>query len=198
MQDLARKLIEIGADLREVDAEGMGIVHAAAMSNQCGLLVFFHQELLLSVTTKDLRGRTPLHLAALDASYNAAELLIAWKVEVNSQDSQGNTPLHLASLGYSPANYRIVRRLLLSGAKRNTKNSEGKTASNIAGESASPDIIAALVRSRQKPPSCLSTCNPSSTALRPLRYKLKAFVFYHLLQIYRFSVMVLFVLPGRF
>jgi ankyrin repeat protein len=127
------------------------------------LLVYLYKELGLSVHTTDNRGRTPLHLAVLNVSYSTAELLIAWKAPVNVQDSQGNTPLHLASVGTSGENYRIVRRLLLTGACRSIKNNEGKTAYDVAEESHNDDIIEALVRPKQKPVSRLSSCNPTST-----------------------------------
>lgn len=48
---------------------------------------------------------------------------------MNQKDSEGQTPLILATVY---GNTKIVRRLLVKGAKRNIKNNEGKKAIEIA------------------------------------------------------------------
>jgi hypothetical protein len=195
-QSYAKLLIELGGDPLDVDSQGHDVVHFAAMLNHAALLAFFYKELRLSVVRPDFKGRTPLHLAAIDASLHTADLLIAWCAEISSQDSLGNTPLHLASLSSQSANYRIVRHLLLKGAQRSVKNKAGKTAYDLAFENSSLDIAIALARPRQKAPSCLSSVNPCSTTLAPPRNKTKAYVLFHAIQTFRNGIAFLLVLPG--
>lgn len=195
-QAYTKLLIEHGADPNEVDLEGHGAVHFAAMLDYAALLVFLYKELKISVVKPDIKGRMPLHLAALDGSYHTSDLLIAWNSPIDLQDNQGNTPLHLASFGGQSSNYRIVRHLLLRGAQRQIVNKAGKTAVAIAYENSNKDIAEALVSSSQIEPSCLAICNPCSTTLTKPKYKLKAYVLFHLIQFFRNGVMAFFVLPG--
>lgn len=115
------------------------------MLDYAALLAYFYKELRLSMHHPDIKGRTPLHLAALDGSYHTSDLLIAWDLPINLLDFQGNTPLHLASYGGQTANYRIVRHLLLKGARRSIKNNSGKTPYMIATEAENIEIAEALV-----------------------------------------------------
>jgi hypothetical protein len=195
-QAYVKLLVEVGASPADVDSAGLSVVHFAAMLDHAALLAYFYKELKLSVVNVDFKGRTPLHLAALDGSYHTADLLIAWGSPITLQDSLGNTPLHLASLNSQSSNYRIVRHLLLRGASRSSVNKAGKTAYDVASEACNSSIAEALVRTSQQPPSCLSACSPCSTRLAPPRCKLKAFVLLHFIQIFRNGVIANFVLPG--
>jgi ankyrin repeat protein len=49
------------------------------------------------VNAKNVRGVTPLHLAAWDATRGLAEGLIAKGANVNPQDARGKTPLAIAN-----------------------------------------------------------------------------------------------------
>ena len=49
------------------------------------------------VNAKDERGRTPLHIAALNDHADAVSALIAAGADVNAKDNRGQTPLHLAA-----------------------------------------------------------------------------------------------------
>mmetsp|Transcript_27223 Transcript_27223/g.48916 ORF Transcript_27223/g.48916 Transcript_27223/m.48916 type:complete len:542 (-) Transcript_27223:23-1648(-) len=184
-------LIDIGADPHEVDSDGLGIVHFAAMLDYAALLAYFYKELKLGIMKPDVKGRIPLHLAAFDGSYHTSDLLIAWNSPIEQKDFQGNTPLHLASFGNLPGNYRIVRHLLIKGAERNARNHSDKTPFEIAQETSNHDVADAL-----RDPGCLSSCNPCSTTLAKPKFKLKAFVLFHLIQIFRNGVLAECVLPA--
>ena len=49
------------------------------------------------INSKDERGRTPLHIAALNDRADAVSALIAAGADVNAKDERGQTPLHLAA-----------------------------------------------------------------------------------------------------
>ncbi|CAH8292415.1 unnamed protein product [Schistosoma turkestanicum] len=61
-------------------------------------------------------GKTALHYAAANGSYESVKLLVANKANVNTRDSNGTTPLHMASRGNHT---RVVKFLLMSGADIN-------------------------------------------------------------------------------
>ena len=46
------------------------------------------------VFSKDNKGKTPLHWAALSGHKDVVELLLASKAEVNAKNNDGQTPLH--------------------------------------------------------------------------------------------------------
>lgn len=61
---------------------------------------------------------------------NAVNFLTAWNMEINKQDIEDYyTPLHLAVISGNP---KIIRRLLIKGANRMTKDKNGKTAIDLA------------------------------------------------------------------
>lgn len=67
----------------------------------------------------DSKGSTPLHWAAFLGCENSINYLTLWQVLLDLKDGEeGLTPLHLAVMA---GNSRIVRKLLLKGAKKNIK-----------------------------------------------------------------------------
>ena len=71
------------------------------------------------------------------SSEGAMIYLLSRKVDVNAQDSQGATPLHMAiKSAFEENTTRVVRCLLLSGAKPDLKNSFDKTPLDLANEKA--------------------------------------------------------------
>jgi hypothetical protein len=71
-----------------------------------------------SIDESDIRGRTPLHLAAMRGYLQIVLLLIAKGIDVDAKDNQGWTALHLAvERGHQP----IVQALLDAGANPHGK-----------------------------------------------------------------------------
>lgn len=64
-------------------------------------------------------GLTPLHIAALNDSVNAAKVLIGLNVDVNARDQQGDTPMHKA--GRSKC-FEIFRMIKAAGGLENATN----------------------------------------------------------------------------
>ena len=77
----------------------------------------------MNFNEKDLKGGTALHWAAFYGCEQAVNYLLAWnKLDINEQDNEGLTPLHL---GCMSGNSRVVKRLILKGAKKDLRNIKG-------------------------------------------------------------------------
>ena len=81
----------------------------------------------IDLNSVDERGSTPLHWASYSSSETALAYLLSYCDNVNIQDSEGYTPLHLAVKNVENLEMtRVVRALLIKGAKTDIKNNEGK------------------------------------------------------------------------
>ena len=73
----------------------------------------------------DRLGRTPLHVAAIEGSFDEASRLVAAGADPNAQDDNGWTPLHFAA---QSGNLQIADLLLVSGADVDRRDSNGNSA----------------------------------------------------------------------
>jgi Ankyrin repeats (many copies) len=100
------------------------------------------------ITHRDLARQTSLHVA-LARPYlhlqdvDLVSLLIKAKADVNAQDGFGQTPLMLAARGRKTD---VAKLLLARGAAPELRRCDGKSALDLARESKSPELIAALTR----------------------------------------------------
>lgn len=81
------------------------------------------------LNVKNVRGSTPLHLAAINPDPSALEVLLAAGAEVNVADEEGFTPLHMAAF-HRQADYALA--LLEAGADVNAKTTAGRTPLSMA------------------------------------------------------------------
>ena len=88
-------------------------------------------------------GRTPLGVACIRGSYEAAEALCAHGAELDARDDypQQRTPLMCAAY---QGRTKICEMLLALGADPSLKNSSGKTALDFAREYNKPECAALL------------------------------------------------------
>ena len=105
-----------GAKLNQVDPDtGIAPLHQVARSNHsrlccvlaaqvciiqlfsytaaCSLHYCYVQD-GIDINAIDRHKVTPLHYAAITASWRAVECLVGWGAKVNAVDSKGDTPLH--------------------------------------------------------------------------------------------------------
>jgi S1-C subfamily serine protease len=81
------------------------------------------------ISSKDIEGQTPLHIAAAIGRTSVVKLLLTKKVQVNAKDGEGRTPLHLAA---EKGNTAAAEVLLLGKANIDAKDNDGDTPLHLA------------------------------------------------------------------
>jgi ankyrin repeat protein len=81
------------------------------------------------LNVRNVRGSTPLHLAAINPDPTVMDVLLAAGAEVNLADDEGFTPLHMAAF-HRQADYALL--LLEAGADVNAKTTAGRTPLSMA------------------------------------------------------------------
>lgn len=81
------------------------------------------------LNVKNVRGSTPLHLAAINPDASVIEALLSAGADVNVTDEEGFTPLHMAAF-HRQADYALL--LLEAGADVNAKTVYGRTPLSMA------------------------------------------------------------------
>lgn len=128
-----------------INTEGQCALHIAAAASQSAVVALLCQQFPHTVTRRDRRGQTPLHLASASQivatpSYilrtgtkppprspeeiTCITTLLASGADVNARDELGNTCLHNASAW---GNLKAVRALIQAGADPLCKNNAGWT-----------------------------------------------------------------------
>lgn len=81
------------------------------------------------LNVKNVRGSTPLHLAAINPDATAIEVLLAAGADVKAVDEEGFTPLHMAAF-HRQSDYALL--LLEAGADVEAKTVHGRTPLSMA------------------------------------------------------------------
>lgn len=81
------------------------------------------------LNVKNVRGSTPLHLAAINPDPTAIEVLLAAGADVKAVDEEGFTPLHMAAF-HRQSDYALL--LLEAGADVEAKTVHGRTPLSMA------------------------------------------------------------------
>jgi palmitoyltransferase len=180
-------LIEEGADVEALDQYGQGIVHMSAQTNDAYFIIHCHSVLNFKLDSPDLRGRTPLHLAALEGKEAPVGPLLALVKDVNVKDNEGLTPLHYAVMS---ENETIVKRLLMLGAERKAVDNRKKRPFHLATIKKNRRIVGML-----KDQAWWSEFNPASHPLKPVKHRRLLFGFYHCVMFAWYCMVVFFILP---
>ncbi|KAL4422734.1 hypothetical protein ABPG75_008931 [Micractinium tetrahymenae] len=103
---------------------------------------------LLAGPPADALGRSPLHFAAANGDYGAAQLLLARRANVDAVTKERATPLHYAAA----SGHRGVAELLLdAGAEVDSRSEDGATPLLAAAEAGHAHVVEALLRRKADP-----------------------------------------------
>ena len=138
--EVAKFLIDHGADVNARGLDGTSVLHAAAYGaavRAAALLI----DKGADVNAIDLKGRTPLHMAAASPFRHDAqiiEFLLAHGAKINAKDGEGDTPLHavvgtLLDPNISEAAVdKVAEMLVAHGADDKAMNNDKQTPCDLA------------------------------------------------------------------
>jgi hypothetical protein len=95
-----------------------------------------------AISSRDMKGRTLLHVAAGKRRTAVIEFLLARNAEVDAKDADGETALFYASRDCDPA---MTRMLLAGKAEANARNASGETPLFSAAEYGCTEVVQLLV-----------------------------------------------------
>ena len=123
-EDLAKMLLDAGANPRIRDADGFAPLSLAAKHDAHRVI----EPLLdggLDINEKDAIGFTAMHIAAVGNKMAVVRKLLKFGADLNAQDSEGNTPLHMAII--HGASFEKLLFLSGSGARLDIPNNGNQT-----------------------------------------------------------------------
>lgn len=139
---LAVPLLTLAQPMPALDVtQGNQLIHDVAKTGSGAKLKALLDAKPALVNVKNVRGSTPLHLAAINPDATVMQTLLAAGAEVNVADEEGFTPLHMAAF-HRQADYALM--LLEAGADVNAKTASGRTPLSMA-EKARADETAGVI-----------------------------------------------------
>jgi len=187
---LALKLLDEGVDTKSTDSLGQGLAHMSAQTHDAFFIIYCNTVLQADLSALDARGRTPLHLAALEGKDAPIGPLLALTKDVNARDNEGMTPLHYAVMS---ENTSIIKQLLMQGADRQAVDKRGKRPFHLAQIKKLPRVGVML-----KDQHFWSEFNPVSHPLKPVKHRFLLFGFYHCIMFLWYCSVVIFILPNLY
>lgn len=131
--DIAKFLLDRGADINVSNNPGLTPLHYAAMnyfSRYSSLdIVVMLIDKGADVNAKGSGGDRPIHTPALNCNLEMIRLLVEKGADVNAKNDKGETALHVTS---GNGSFECVNLLLENGADAKARTSEGKTAGDLA------------------------------------------------------------------
>lgn len=130
--EVAKALIESGADVNRKDESGYSMLHFAVGRNNASIV----KDLIehgADVNAKDPQGKTPLHYAH---TLDVVLALLKAKPDINAKDKEGDTPFLAVYMNMIRTNYakkfekeslKTMEAFLNAGATVNTPNKRGST-----------------------------------------------------------------------
>ena len=139
--DLARLLIEHGADAAAQSKDGTTPLHRASVGGHVGVarLLIEHGA---DVVAQDEDGTTPLHEATRRGDMDMARLLLEHGADAITQNKYGMTPLHGVSLRYD---VNLARLLIEHGADVTAQRWDGATPLHVASFLGDVNLVQLLI-----------------------------------------------------
>jgi len=141
--NLARMLVDRGADVSAQDKDGRTPLHWALMEVRVDVARML-VECGADVSAQDKDGRTPLHSASFWGHVDVARMLVERGADVSVQDTNGWTPLRWASRG---GHVDVARMLVESGADVSVQDKDGWTPLHWTSSGGHVDAARMLVES---------------------------------------------------
>ncbi|KAK6503298.1 hypothetical protein TWF481_008325 [Arthrobotrys musiformis] len=150
MEQVARILLEKGANINAIDKNGRTLLSHAAENGHVAIMKLLLRYKDVDPDSKDNSGRSPLSYAAANKDKKPAELLLREKsVNPDLQDNSGRTPLsHAAEACETKA---TVVLLLERNVKLDVEDDEGKTPLSYATERGHGEVTKMLVERGSDP-----------------------------------------------
>lgn len=138
--DVAKTLLNAGADSSKLDSSGQSALHLAAWNGSVGVVsALINRSVDLNLKTNS--GYTPLHAAAWNGHHSVVGRLLKAGAKPNAVDSDGWTPLHKAAYR---GHVKAVEALLANGADKSIKNGVEMTALEMAQSNQKKETIKLL------------------------------------------------------
>jgi hypothetical protein len=129
-QKIYTQLVELGAEINDVDLQGLAALHHAVKGKKTSLIDWLIKS-GANVNVADASGDTPLMLAVKSNEQSEVyEPLLKAGAKPNLKDSEGNTALHVAASNKTSS--RLLETLLNHVDDVNIANSQGSTPLHIA------------------------------------------------------------------
>ena len=159
--DIARVLIEAGADTLARDLSGKTAAHHDAQTGAAGVLREIYDDSRLAradgkrpdINARDHSGTTAASYAARSGNYRALEVLLDKQAQMTGVDASGlSTLLHQACKAEHDR-FATVKAILRKGARTliNKRDLSGKTALHIAVMAGDADTVQALLGAGANP-----------------------------------------------
>lgn len=130
--DIAKLLVEAGADLDYVDPAGRSVLYQTTSSaGAAGALWNYLIGLGADTLQEDRRGCNGLHYTTRGNEYDALESILKSGTNVNLTGSLDWTPLHWATAS-SCRSAKVIKLWLRSGCNKDAKDNQGRTALDLA------------------------------------------------------------------
>lgn len=136
--EIAKILIEQGANLNLPDFTGKQALHFAVLSSNVELVEFILQH-GGDVNAQDVDGLTPVHYAATSGNVSVLVLLVRFGAFVNTQDHQGETALFYA---VREGQVNALKLLLQAGANPALQNEDEETVIELCQELNDQSLLA--------------------------------------------------------
>ncbi|GJC88106.1 ankyrin repeat and KH domain-containing protein 1 [Colletotrichum liriopes] len=140
-QEIARMLLEVGADVNLRGHRGRTPLYGASMNGHLELvrLVLQHEG---SLTIENISGLTPLNVASDSGHFEVVKLLLDKGADIAVTDDDGWTPLNSAS---NNGHLEVVKLLLDKGADITVANKGGWTPLIAASDSGHFEVVKLLL-----------------------------------------------------